>query len=129
MDGFHPNMSFGSWLRQLMGEADIEGEAAGSGVLPESKSALLWCWECWFQHWFQPLEYILLKVKVLVAQSCPTLYYPMDCSLPGSSAHGILQARILEWVASPGDLLDPGIKPGFPELEADCLPSEPPEGP
>ena len=34
-----------------------------------------------------------------VAQSCPTLCYPVDCSPPGSSAHGILQARILEWVA------------------------------
>ena len=34
-----------------------------------------------------------------VAQSCPTLYDPMDCSPPGSSVHGILQARILEWVA------------------------------
>ena len=34
-----------------------------------------------------------------VAQSCPTLCNPMDCSLPGSSVHGILQARILEWVA------------------------------
>ena len=34
-----------------------------------------------------------------VAQSCPTLYDPVDCSLPGSSLHGILQARILEWVA------------------------------
>ena len=34
-----------------------------------------------------------------VAQSCPTLCDPMDCSLPGSSLHGILQARILEWVA------------------------------
>ena len=34
-----------------------------------------------------------------VAQSCPTLCDPMDCSLPGSSIHGILQARILEWVA------------------------------
>ena len=34
-----------------------------------------------------------------VAQSCPTLCNPMDCSLPGSSIHGILQARILEWVA------------------------------
>ena len=34
-----------------------------------------------------------------VAQSCPTLWDPMDCSLPGSSLHGILQARILEWVA------------------------------
>ena len=34
-----------------------------------------------------------------VAQSCPTLCKPMDCSLPGSSVHGILQARILKWVA------------------------------
>ena len=35
----------------------------------------------------------------LVAQSCPTLCHPMDCNLPDSSVHGILQARILEWVA------------------------------
>ena len=34
-----------------------------------------------------------------VAQSCPTLCNPMDCSLPGFSVHGILQARILEWIA------------------------------
>ena len=34
-----------------------------------------------------------------VAQSCPTVCDPMDCSLPGSSLHGILQARVLEWVA------------------------------
>ena len=34
-----------------------------------------------------------------VAQSCPTLYHPMDCSPPGSSVYGILQARLLEWVA------------------------------
>ena len=39
------------------------------------------------------------KVKVLVAQSCLTLCDPMDCSLPGFSVHGILQAKILEWVA------------------------------
>ena len=38
-------------------------------------------------------------MKVLVAQSCPTLCNPVGCSLPGSSLHGILQARILEWVA------------------------------
>ena len=38
------------------------------------------------------------KVKVLVAQSCPTLCDPMDCSLPGFSVHGILQATTLEWV-------------------------------
>ena len=41
------------------------------------------------------------KVKVLVAQSCPTLCDPMDCSPLGSSVHGILQARILEWIAIP----------------------------
>ena len=34
----------------------------------------------------------------MCAQSCSTLCDPMDCSLPGSSVHGILQARILEWV-------------------------------
>ena len=39
------------------------------------------------------------KVKVLVAQSCPTLCDSMDCSSSGSSIHGILQARILQWVA------------------------------
>ena len=36
---------------------------------------------------------------MLAAQSCPTLYNPMDCSPPGSSVHEIFQARILEWVA------------------------------
>ena len=39
--------------------------------------------------------------EVLVTQLCPTLCHPMDCSLPGSSVHGILQARILEWVSIP----------------------------
>ena len=38
-------------------------------------------------------------VCVLVTQSCPTLCDPMDCGLPGSSVHGILRARTLEWVA------------------------------
>ena len=38
---------------------------------------------------------------VKVAQSCPTLCNPMDCSLPRSSVHGILQTRILQWVAVP----------------------------
>ena len=41
----------------------------------------------------------LLSSVGLVSQSCPTLCNPMDCSPPGSSVHGILQARILEWVA------------------------------
>ena len=52
----------------------------------------------------------------------------MNCSPLGSSVHGILQARILEWVAIPffRDLPSPGIKPRSPALQADSLPSEPP---
>ena len=44
---------------------------------------------------------LLVKVKVLVTQSCSTLCDPIDCTLPGSSVHVILQARTLEWVAMP----------------------------
>ena len=40
-----------------------------------------------------------VKSESEVAQSCPTLHNPMDCSLPGSSVHEIFQARILEWGA------------------------------
>ena len=52
----------------------------------------------------------------------------MDCSLPGSSVHGILQARRVEWVAIPFSRgsSDPGIEPESPALQADSLPSEPP---
>ena len=42
---------------------------------------------------------VCVCVCVSAAQLCPTLCNPMDCSLPGSSVHGILQARILEWAA------------------------------
>ena len=45
------------------------------------------------------LQCMKVKSESEVAQSCPTLNDPMDCSLPGSSIHGIFQARVLEWVA------------------------------
>ena len=45
------------------------------------------------------LQCMKVKRESEVAQSCPTLSDPMDCSLPGSSFHGICQARVLEWVA------------------------------
>ena len=65
----------------------------------------------------------LWKVKVLVAPLCSALWDPLDCSPPGSSIHGILQARTLEWVAIAfsRDLPDPGTKPGSPALQADHL--------
>ena len=45
------------------------------------------------------LQCMKVKSESEVAQSCPTLSDPMDCSLPGSSIHGIFQARVLEWRA------------------------------
>jgi len=59
---------------------------------------------------------------------CPTLCDPIDCIPPSSSAHGILQARILEWIAIPFSRgpPDPGIEPEFPAFQANSLPSESP---
>ena len=47
------------------------------------------------------LKYICVCVCVVVTQSCPNLCDPMDCSPPGSSVHGICQARILKWISIP----------------------------
>ena len=57
-----------------------------------------------------------------VTQSCPTLWDPLDYTV-----HGILQARILKWVAFPisGDLPNPGIESRSSALKVDCLPAEP----
>ena len=59
------------------------------------------CQSPWQRHHFAPSDQRWQRESVLVAQSCSTLCDPMDCSLPGSSVRGILQARILEWVAMP----------------------------
>ena len=65
---------------------------------------------------------------VQVIKLCLTLCDSMDCNPSGSSVHGSLQARILEWVAipSPGDLPQPGIEARSPATQVDSLPSEPP---
>ena len=68
----------------------------------------------------QTMGSLRVKVKVKIAQSCPTLCDSVE-------VHGILQARILEWVAFPfsRDLPNPGIEPRPPALQADSLPVEP----
>ena len=82
-------------------------------------------WYCWYlvgrHHGYtvhrtapHDKECVVCCAKSL--QSCSTLCDPMDCSLPGSSVHGILQARILEWVAAPfsrGIFLTQGSSPGL----------------
>ena len=61
------------------------------------------------------IDFIFLfnMATVKSLQSCQTLCNTMDCSPPGSSVHGILQARMLEWVAMPSSRgsSDPGIEP------------------
>ena len=75
------------------------------------------------KHW-ERYSLMVVKIKVLITQSCLTLCDPMDCSLPGSSVPGILQAGILVWVAmpSPVDLPNPGIEPAPLALQVDSLP-------
>ena len=71
-------------------------------------------------------------VLCVVTQSCPTLGDPTDCGCQAPLSMGLLQARILEWLPCPppGGLPDPGeIEPGFPALQVDSLPSEPPGKP
>ena len=64
------------------------------------------------KHW-GPLSPTPLRVRAKLLQSCPTLRDPGDCTPPGSSVRGILQARITDWLPSPplGDLPDPGLEP------------------
>ena len=77
-------------------------------------------WEAGVSKW--KLLYKAKWSEVKVAQSCPTLRVLMD-----NTVHGILQARILEWVPfpSPGDPSNPGIKPRSLALQVDSLPDEP----
>ena len=69
--------------------------------------------------------------EMLAAQSRPTLCNPMDCSLPGSSVHGMLQARILEWVAMPlsKGSSSPWDRTWISHIVGRFLPSEPPGKP
>ena len=69
-------------------------------------------------------------MSVLVAQSCPTLCDPVDCSQAPLSMESSRQEYCsgLPFPSS-GDLPDPGIEPGSPALQADALPSEPPLNP
>ena len=79
---------------------------------------------CWWESNYLCFCYLnSWKVKVLVTQSCPILCNPMDCSPPGSTVHGILQARILERVAI---IFSRGSsQPRSPALQVDSSPAEP----
>ena len=86
-------------------------------------------WQMTYRGWRFP-AHDSDRCWVLVPQSCLTLCDPMDCGPPGSSVCGILQARILEWVAIPfsRDLPNLGVKPDL-ALQANSLQSKPPGKP
>ena len=73
----------------------------GIGIFPNELPLCIW-WPKYFKIHILKIKTHLPREKVKwseISQSCPTLCNPMDCNLPGSSVHGIFQARILEWVA------------------------------
>ena len=82
-----------------------------------------------FKPCFSEFSYLCAHV-CLVTQACPTLLWPMDGSPPGSSIHGISQARILEQVAISFSRVLPKLTPlSSPALQADSLPLTPPGKP
>ena len=78
-------------LRNIAWETDVQylRESCSKEIEKEANLTVIFGWG------IQAVKDIYNEV----AQSCPTLCNPMDCSLPGSSVHGIFQARVLEWVA------------------------------
>ena len=76
-------------------------------------------------------DYLACHGGGLIAKSCLTLWDPVDCSLLGSSVHGIFLARILEWVATSfcRGSSQVGTELWSPALQADSLPTKPPGKP
>ena len=89
---------------------------SGSFPLLTFALALFYAWAFKLRFRYFLLREVKVKGKVLVTQSCPTLWDPMDWSPSGSSIHGISQARLPEWVAissSRGIFLTQGLNPGL----------------
>ena len=80
---------------RLLRPRDFLNKSTGLGY----HCLLHWCYLYWITKTRLQNTLSAKKSESEVAQSCPTLCDPMDCSLLGSSVHGIFQARVLEWVA------------------------------
>ena len=82
----------------------IDGSPPGSDVPGILQARTLESWDSPGKNTGVGCHFLLQSIKVKseseVTQLCPTLRDPMDCSLPGSSVHGIFQARVLEWAAT-----------------------------
>ena len=82
------------WLEPLAVQGTLKS-------LHSSKASILWFSAFFMVQFSYPYLITGKTMCVLVTELCPTLCDPMNCSLPGFSFHGILQVRILEWIAIP----------------------------
>ena len=115
-----PYLSFSrSWLRssRVRPRICISNQLSGDANIVDTKTTL------WIVLLIQAAYWVSASMCVKSLQSCPTFCDPMNCSLPGSSVHGILQEY---WSGLPfpfpGDLSDLGIEPVAPALQVDSLP-------
>ena len=133
----------GLWLTRLLRPWDSPGKSPGWVAVPFSRGFSWprnWTWvsrivgrlfTIWATREAPCSSKLGHKCGIgLVSKPCLTLCDPTDCSPLGSSVHGILQARTLEWpFPSPGDLPDPGIESAFPTFQEDSLPLNHQESP
>ena len=89
------------WPTRLLCPWNFPGKNTGVGCHFLHLLHCRWILYC-LSHWGNPQEIILSMpcYCVHLLQLCPTLYGPIDCSPPGSSVHGIFQAKILDWVTT-----------------------------
>ena len=80
-------------------------------ILTKKENETVYCFINSFSPLFLSYHWKVVCMCAKLLQLCLSLCDPMDCSPPGSSAHGILQARILEWIAMPSSLLTQGSNP------------------
>ena len=89
-----------------------------NAIPPEGTPGSCWGWTLAGCHFL--LQCMKVKSESEAIQLCPTLQDPMDCSLPGSSIHGILQARTPEWVATAFSEIVVDWLPKCPQLLSPC---------
>ena len=92
--------SLSHWTIRESLQRDSSEVNSQASLVPKPSWGSRFTWSSLLSHPFmQPFWFPCVCVCVLAAQSCPTLCNPVECSPPGSSVHGLLQARILECVA------------------------------
>ena len=143
-----PKRSYGLWVSKGT-QSTSATQTGGNWKNKQSNSFSIFSFDLLVPSCLQPNQRLEVKgsqftqsIKVSLLEPrvqkdcCQSLSHvqlcnPMDCRLPGSSIHGISRQEYWSGLSfpSPGDLSDPGIEPGYPALQADALPFEPPGKP